>query len=295
MEMMNSASGQSRTPTIAELRAVCQEPIRAAALWQDPLYRHLSAYLTWVAVRLNRSPNQITLLSLAAGLAAGLLWLDPRPLALVLAAVLLQVDMILDYVDGEVARWTGRASVSGRFVEGIGGDVTDPLILIGLAWGAASSLPDPWSGWTLALGVLGALSQLVFRWTPVVLLASITAVYMGRVDRDCGEATPQPSEQAGPHGSLGRLFRRVHPIFSRCRAPFFHPNFLILLTPVAAIDAIALATLGELPATTAVVCFYGVATPCLALWQILYAATSGVAEHRYRALYNDRRAFRMHL
>ncbi|MGI9136678.1 MAG: CDP-alcohol phosphatidyltransferase family protein, partial [Candidatus Nanopelagicales bacterium] len=68
--------------------------------------RKLSKPMTAVALRLGMSPNLITLISFGVGLlAAGSFALGDR-WALVIGAILLQLSLIIDCVDGEVARAT---------------------------------------------------------------------------------------------------------------------------------------------------------------------------------------------
>lgn len=284
-----------RAPTIQALREVCQVPIKGGALWQDPVYRFVSIYVTRVAVAVRASANEVTGVSLLAGLVGGALWLWPSTATFLVAAVLLQIGMLLDYVDGEVARWNGKASVAGRFIEGVGGDVTDPLILLAVAWGVSGFVAPELAPVVVGLGVAGAVAQVVFRWTPQVMLACLAMVYMGQANPESGEATPAPITDPGAKGWLGRGLMLSHPVYRRLRAPFFHPNFLMLLTGAAVCDAAALALWGSVPVSTAVVVAYGVATPIFAIWQILHAAFTGEAERRYIALFVERTAFKAHL
>jgi hypothetical protein len=66
------------------------------------------------------TPNLITAISLGVGVAAGLLIFTGRPIAWVVAAVLLQLALIIDCMDGEVARFTRRYSAFGGWLDGIG-------------------------------------------------------------------------------------------------------------------------------------------------------------------------------
>ena len=100
--------------------------------------RRLSKPLTRAALRLGLSPNAVTLGSFAIGLgAAGAFALGYR-WALVLGAVLLQLSLVVDCVDGEVARATRRFSALGAWLDASTDRVKEYLAYAGLAIGAAA-------------------------------------------------------------------------------------------------------------------------------------------------------------
>ena len=79
--------------------------------------RRLSKPLTRLALRLGWSPNAITLLSFAVGLLAAASFAVGDRWALVLGAVLLQASLVIDCVDGEVARATRRFTALGAWLD----------------------------------------------------------------------------------------------------------------------------------------------------------------------------------
>jgi phosphatidylglycerophosphate synthase len=121
--------------------------------------RRLSRPLTGVAVRFGVSPNTVTLASLLIGLAAAFLLTSPAVLPRVLGAVLLQVSLVVDCVDGEVARYTRRFTPLGAWLDGVGDRVKEYAVLAALALAtqradaAAGSGADQ-SGWFLAIGAM---------------------------------------------------------------------------------------------------------------------------------------------
>jgi hypothetical protein len=95
--------------------------------------RRLSARVTPLAVRYGVHPNTVTLLSLLAGLAgSGLFCLGDYP-ALVAGALLLQVSLVLDCVDGEIARATRSGSRFGGWLDAATDRVKEYAALAGLA------------------------------------------------------------------------------------------------------------------------------------------------------------------
>lgn len=102
--------------------------------------RRLSKPLTRVALRLGMSPNSVTLISFAIGLGAAASFAVGTRWALVLGAVLLQLSLIVDCVDGEVARATRRFSALGAWLDASTDRVKEYLAYAGLAIGASHAL-----------------------------------------------------------------------------------------------------------------------------------------------------------
>jgi hypothetical protein len=106
--------------------------------------RKLSKPLTRLALRLGWTPNSITLISFAVGIAAALAFAQGDRWALVLGAVLLQLSLVIDCVDGEVARATRRFSALGAWLDASTDRVKEFLAYAGLAIGAARGGADIW-------------------------------------------------------------------------------------------------------------------------------------------------------
>ncbi len=100
--------------------------------------RRLSKPLTRLALRLNMSPNAVTLVSFAVGIGAAGAFAAGYRWALVLGAILLQLSLIIDCVDGEVARATRRFSALGAWLDASTDRVKEYLAYAGLAIGAAA-------------------------------------------------------------------------------------------------------------------------------------------------------------
>lgn len=278
-------------PGIAELRTVCQAPVAGAALRHDRVYRWGSIYLTRVALQLGLSANQVTVLSLALGMGAAGALLQLTPGRLVLAAVLLQGYLVLDYVDGEVARFRRTAGLAGRFLEQVGANAVDPFILAALGSGVASATG---AGWASALGVVGAVSLPTFRSLAASVSAVILAVRLARGHRAFGEATPEPTADLPP-SAWARFFRGVYPVYARLRFPFFHPNFVLGASILAGVDAVCCALGVGVPASLLEVTAFGVGTPVFATWQVLNIVHLHVAEERYQRAFVDELPFREHV
>ncbi len=124
-------------PSLAELRAVGQpESVTARRNeehWAGRYYmRRLSPYGTWLFARLGWSPNGVTWLMIVIGVAAGVVLAVPGFGAAVGAALLIQLYLLLDCSDGELARGSSRTSVTGIYLDRIGHYLAEAVLLAGL-------------------------------------------------------------------------------------------------------------------------------------------------------------------
>ena len=98
--------------------------------------RRFSKLLTWVAIKIGATPNQVTIASFAIGLYAAFLFAQGDFWSILIGAVLLQVSIIVDCVDGELARYTRKFSELGAWLDAITDRVKEYAVFLGLAYGA---------------------------------------------------------------------------------------------------------------------------------------------------------------
>ncbi|MBE3075493.1 MAG: CDP-alcohol phosphatidyltransferase family protein, partial [Actinobacteria bacterium] len=116
--------------------------------------RPLSRKVTGVGLRLGWTPNAVTAVSLALGvLAAGLVATGNRGLWVV-AAVLVQAALVIDCVDGEIARFTRRFSAFGAWLDAVGDRVKEYSVFAALALVAARTGDHAWTLAILAMAVV---------------------------------------------------------------------------------------------------------------------------------------------
>ena len=226
-------------PSIAELRAATQPPQiferNSGEHWAGRLYiRRLSPYATRLFLRLGLSPDAVTWLFVAAGVAAaGVLALD-GPLPAVAAFLLIQLQILLDCSDGEVARWQGRSSPRGIYLDRVGHYLTE-------------------AGLPIALGIrtdevtLGLVLAVL-----VLLIKSETAlVHVARAESGKPPADDR-REVAAPRGGLLRSLRRALRLVPFYRA-FVAMEFtlLVLIAEIAGITDDLIVALVPVAALTA--------------------------------------------
>jgi len=130
--------------------------LREAARGGDGFYstfvlRRMSWRLTGVAERAGLSPNQVTLMSFGLGLlGAAFLALGGRGWS-VIGALLLQFCLVVDCVDGELARYRRRFSRFGAWLDATTDRVKEFAAVAALAIGAARSDHDLW--WLVAAAI----------------------------------------------------------------------------------------------------------------------------------------------
>jgi len=106
--------------------------------------RKFSKILTWVAVKIKATPNQVTLLSFAIGLYSAYLFSRGTFTSVLLGAILLQGSIIVDCVDGELARYTRKFSKLGAWLDAVTDRVKEYMVFLGLAYGASLEGKNLW-------------------------------------------------------------------------------------------------------------------------------------------------------
>lgn len=108
------------------------------------LVRRMSKPVTRLALRLGLSPNTITVVSFLIGLLAALAFAQGTRPWLVVGAIALQASLVIDCVDGEVARATRRFSALGAWLDASTDRVKEYAAYAGLATGAVISGLSAW-------------------------------------------------------------------------------------------------------------------------------------------------------
>lgn len=253
-----------RSATVADVRAYGQPPglteRRNEEHWAGRLYmRRLSPYATWLSLRAGLSPNQLTYLMIASGLLAGLVVAlpGPGPLTALGGAVLVQLYLLLDCVDGEAARFLRRTSVTGVYLDRIGHYLCEVALLVGLGVRAQGAWES--GGW-FELGLVAALgAALIKAETDNVVVARAKSGLPAAPTAGDGAARPRSVRLALARQAAAAL--RLHRIIGAVEL-----SLLVLLA--ALLDAAA----GGLPFTrvlTAVVAVVALVQTLLHLVSIL--------------------------
>jgi phosphatidylglycerophosphate synthase len=236
-------SATSSTPSIAELRAATQPASlfarNSGEHWAGRLYvRRLSPYVTRRLLATRVTPNAVTWAMIAVGLIAAAVLTLPGVLPALAAALLIQGQILLDCVDGELARWRRQFSPAGIYLDRLGHFVTETALPIGLGIRADGGW-DEIGGYT-TLGLLAAVLALLVR-------MEIVLVHVARAE--AGKPPFQDTASASaPRLSALRRLRRALGLF-----PFFRAFVAIEATLLALAAALLDLALGDLEATRVLV------------------------------------------
>jgi phosphatidylglycerophosphate synthase len=213
-------SARSPRPSIAELRAATQPPSifarNSGEHWAGRLYvRRASPYLTRWLIPTRLTPNAVTWLMIAVGVAAAVLLALPGVLPALGAVALIQLQILLDCSDGELARWRRQFSPVGIYLDRRGHNVTETLFPIALGIRCDE----------VTLGLVAALLALAVR-TESALVA-VARLESGRTKAEDTAAV------AAPRVSLLARLRRAIGFF-----PFFRVFIAMEATLLALLAAI---------------------------------------------------------
>jgi phosphatidylglycerophosphate synthase len=194
-----------------EFRAVVQPPglldRNSGEHWAGRLYiRRVSPYLTRLFAATPITPNGVTWLMLVVGLAAAGVLTLPGIVPPLAAFALIQLQILLDCSDGELARWLERRSPAGVYIDRLAHWVTEAALPIALGIRADGGW-DELGGYT-TLGALAAVLSLLIKGTSA--LAVVARAEAGR------PVAPDTADVAAPRtGALAALRRalRVAPFF----------------------------------------------------------------------------------
>ncbi|MFD7425052.1 CDP-alcohol phosphatidyltransferase family protein [Streptomyces californicus] len=158
-----------RRPSVAELRPVVHPPgvkdRRSGEHWAGRMYmREVSLRVDRYLVNTRVTPNQVTyVMTLAGALAAPALLVPGIPGA-VLGVVMVQLYLLFDCVDGELARWKKQYSLSGVYLDRVAAYLCDAAVLVGLGLRAADIWGEGRIDWLWAfLGTLAALGAILIK------------------------------------------------------------------------------------------------------------------------------------
>jgi phosphatidylglycerophosphate synthase len=131
--------------------------------------RTVSALLSRVFLALRFSPNAITMVATAVGVASAVAFARGSYAAGIVGALLFQLAAVVDCCDGEVARLTFTESPFGEQLDIVTDNIVHMAIFAGIGWGAfvaqggwRSAAPRPWL--PLALGGAAVFANIMSLW-----------------------------------------------------------------------------------------------------------------------------------
>jgi phosphatidylglycerophosphate synthase len=235
---------RTSTPSIAELRAVTQPASiferHSGEHWAGRLYmRRASPHVTRVLLRARATPNAVTWLMIAAGLLAALALSVPGIATAAAAVVLIQLQLLFDCCDGEVARWQRRSSTVGIYLDRLGHYLTESALPIALGVRADGGWGSP-SGW-VTVGLVVAVLVLLLKGEGAL-------VFVARAESGRGLVEDREDVVAPRSRGLRRIRRGL------ARLPFYRAFVAMEATVLALAAAIVDATAGGHVGSRVLVC-----------------------------------------
>lgn len=115
--------------SIKILREICQAPRRNTDNWHmKHIARKPSIYITWLLLHTPITPTGATFLFLLTGLAACVIFLAGTSMAFLAGSIVLEIWYVMDMVDGEIARYRKRTSLTGIYFDSICHYIVHPIL-----------------------------------------------------------------------------------------------------------------------------------------------------------------------
>jgi 1L-myo-inositol 1-phosphate cytidylyltransferase / CDP-L-myo-inositol myo-inositolphosphotransferase len=126
------------------------------------LNRPLSIMFSRHLVKLDITPNQISLFSFLCSLVAAGLFMTGAYILLLIGGILAQFASIIDGCDGEVARLKYQSSSFGGWFDAVLDRYADAFLLVGLTW---YLLAREMNGWVLFIGFMAVIGSFMLSYT----------------------------------------------------------------------------------------------------------------------------------
>jgi len=130
--------------SIEELRRICQsiDKKKSSLPYSVIFARKISIYFTKLLLYTNITPNQVTFLCTLIGVVACLFFINGNPWHTIVGALLLELWYIFDHVDGEVARYRKKTTLTGVYLDFLSHYIVHPFIFVCVSFGIYNIFHD---------------------------------------------------------------------------------------------------------------------------------------------------------
>ena len=185
------------------MRLICQPADvvgrRSGEHWAGRLWgRKISLRITRLLSATRVTPDGVTVTMVGIGLGAAAFLALPGLVGVIGAVFCIQIYLVADCVDGELARWRGKTSIRGAYLDRVGHYFVEAALFVIYGFHVERS----WGSWWVTLSVVTALLVVITKAETDLVLA------VGGISGDLAR-----SDQLEPRVSTLRRARRVlHPI-----------------------------------------------------------------------------------
>ena len=213
------------TVTIDEIKKKCSdERYFAYDSMQDRLFVPVAIYLVWLFVRIGVSGNAVSWLSALVAVLGAFLLTSSDSLVVLIGSFGYILWYLLDYVDGAVARFNGKGSVAGQYIDWIMHVIAHIAIIAGIAIGAMNSV----GAWIYPFAILGIVAAGLTYAKFSMAWYAVCMEQQQRRARGLGVDIEEKLEITPDSSWLWFEYVR------RFTVIIFHENFLIFTLPVMA-------------------------------------------------------------
>lgn len=134
--------------------------------WVKLWVRKVSFLFTFIFINLGFSPNMVSVMSIFTTLVACVCYMIPNRGCMIGAVILVNFWLILDCVDGNIARCRKVKTVYGEFVDDIGGYFTVAFVYLSIgvcAYNFGGVLVASGNQWMIILGAIACISDILAR------------------------------------------------------------------------------------------------------------------------------------
>lgn len=134
--------------------------------WVKLWVRKVSFLFTYLLINMGFSPNSVSILSILFVLASCICYGISTPVSIWIAVVLINLWLVLDCVDGNIARCKKIKTYYGEFVDDIGGYYTVAFIYLFLGlcvYNVGGTLINAGNKWILVAGGIACICDILAR------------------------------------------------------------------------------------------------------------------------------------
>lgn len=267
--------------SLRELNRICQKPrYKEAGNWMvRHIVRDAALPLTWLLLHTPVTANQVTLASLILGLAGIALFAFSSHTLFLWGTLLLQFWYYLDHVDGQIARYRGTASLTGRFFDFMVHHAIHGAVFFSLGFYVFQNAGH-WGA--LVWGFVTSMAILLFN----LIHDTKYKVFFEKLDSMQGEEIQIQSLSSGdevpsentlpPPKSEYQPLRRIFSFFHKISEIHVLMNLLTL----AALWQVIIPSRFDFRSN--LFCLYGVIVPALAIFKIAYLIKNQSLDHEFR-------------
>ena len=137
-----------------------------SSLWVKLWVRKASFLFTWLFINIGFSSNNVTAISIFVTIASCILYTIPSTWALITAVVLINFWLVLDCVDGNIARCVKQKKLYGSFIDAVGGYYTVAFIYLAIgisSYNTGGLCFEAGNKWILVAGAVSSISDILSR------------------------------------------------------------------------------------------------------------------------------------